>query len=92
MCLQLRKKGYEVLYVSEPIDEMTLQNIERVGEKEIADAGKEAAQDLTAEEKEEKERLSGESEELRAWLKEQADFTPPAPGEILVPLAPTVIV
>ncbi len=30
---------YEVLYVSEPIDEMTLQNIEKFADKEIIDAG-----------------------------------------------------
>jgi hypothetical protein len=29
----LKQKGHEVLYVSEPIDEMTLQNIEKFSEK-----------------------------------------------------------
>lgn len=32
---RLKKKGYEVLYVSEPIDEMTLQNIEKFSDKVI---------------------------------------------------------
>ena len=36
---RLKQKGYEVLYVSEPIDEMTLQNIEKYEEVEIVDAG-----------------------------------------------------
>jgi hypothetical protein len=30
---KLKQKGHEVLYVSEPIDEMTLQNIEKFSEK-----------------------------------------------------------
>lgn len=32
---KLKQKGYEVLYVSEPIDEMTLQNIEKFSDKPI---------------------------------------------------------
>lgn len=43
---KLKQKGYEVLYVCETIDEMTLQNIEKVGEKTITDAGRESIDDL----------------------------------------------
>jgi len=32
---KLKQKGYEVIYVSEPIDEMTLQNIEKFSDKVI---------------------------------------------------------
>ena len=40
---KLKQKNYEILYVSEPIDEMTLQNIEKFADKDIVDVGKEAA-------------------------------------------------
>jgi molecular chaperone HtpG len=43
----IRKKGYEVLYISEPIDEMTLQSIEKFSGKDIMDVGRETAQDMT---------------------------------------------
>jgi heat shock protein beta len=38
----LKKKGYEVLFISEPIDEMTLQSIEKFGDKTIIDAARES--------------------------------------------------
>ena len=66
---KLKQKGYEVLYVSEPIDEMTLQNIEKYADKEILDAGKEASQDLSEEEKNEKQKMDEEYESLRTWMK-----------------------
>ena len=56
MIESLKQKGHEVLYVSEPIDEMTLQNIEKFSEKIITDAGKEVITDLSDDEKREKER------------------------------------
>jgi len=66
---KLKEKGYEVLYVSEPIDEMTLQNIEVFSEKVISDAGKEASSELTEEEKKEKEQKNEDLQELRTWMK-----------------------
>jgi HSP90 family molecular chaperone len=39
---RIKQKGYEVLYVTDPIDEMTLQSIAKVDEFPIVDAGKEA--------------------------------------------------
>ena len=48
---KLKQKGHEVLYVSEPIDEMTLQNIDKVGDKLITDVGREASFDLSDDEK-----------------------------------------
>jgi HSP90 family molecular chaperone len=63
--------GIEVLYVSEPIDEMALQNIEKFQDKEIADAGKEAsAQDLNDDEKKEKSKLETDSLDFRTWMKD----------------------
>ena len=66
---KLKQKGYEVLYVSEPLDEMTLQNIESFENKQIIDAGKEAIDDVTEEEKKEKERKNSEFEGFRTWMK-----------------------
>lgn len=66
---KLRAKGYEVIYVSEPIDEMTLQNIEKIGDKPITDVGRETNADLTEEEKSEKEKQNSDFEGLRKWMK-----------------------
>lgn len=65
----LKKKGYEVLFVCEPIDEMTLQNIEKIGEKKITDAGRESLDDLTEEEKKEKQKKNEDLEQFRNWMK-----------------------
>lgn len=67
---KLKKKGYEVILVSEPIDEMTLQNIEKYTDKTITDAGKEFNQDLSDEEKSEVTRKNDELEEFRVWMKD----------------------
>eukprot|EP01036_Dinobryon_divergens_P024372 gene24370-32817_t len=66
---KLKQKGYEVLYVSEPIDEMTLQNIEKFSDKPITDAGKESMEDLDEDEKNEKEKQNSDLEGFRTWLK-----------------------
>ena len=69
---KLKQKNYEILYVSEPIDEMTLQNIEKFADKDIVDVGKEAAGDeLSEEEKKKKEEKNTDSEEFRKWMKEK---------------------
>ena len=65
----LKKKGYEVLFVCEPIDEMTLQNIEKIGEKKITDAGRESIDDLTEEERKEKQKKNEDLEPFRNWMK-----------------------
>ena len=66
---RLKQKGYEVLYVCEPIDEMTLQNIERLGEREIRDAGRESAEDMSEEERAEKQKKNDASSGFRDWVK-----------------------
>jgi HSP90 family molecular chaperone len=59
-----------VLYVSEPIDEMTLQNIERFNGKPIIDVGKELAEDLTDDEKRSKDEANETYESMRQWMKQ----------------------
>eukprot|EP01038_Epipyxis_sp_PR26KG_P009274 gene9274-12494_t len=66
---KLRQKGYEVIYVTETIDEMTLQSIEKYSDKIITDASKESNNDLSEEEKKEKEKKNEDFEELRMWMK-----------------------
>ena len=66
---KLKEKNYEILYVSEPIDEMTLQNIEKFSDKEIVDAGKETSQSLSEDEKKEKQKANDDSEGFRQWMK-----------------------
>lgn len=66
---KIKEKGYEVLYVSEPIDEMTLQNIEKYADKTVADVGKEAAQELNDDEKNAKEQSNTDYEGVRTWMK-----------------------
>lgn len=65
----LKKKGFEVIYLTEPIDEMTLQNIEKFADKTIVDAGKEQTQDLSEEEKQEKQQKNDDFESFRTWMK-----------------------
>ena len=67
---KLKSKGYEVLYVSEPIDEMTLQNIEKFSDKQITDVGRETSVDLSDDEKKEKDQKNSDYEKLRVWMKE----------------------
>lgn len=67
---RLKQKNYEILYVSEPIDEMTLQNIVRFNDKDIVDVGKEAGQELSEDEKKEQQEKNQDSEKLRTWMKE----------------------
>ena len=67
---KLKERGYEILYVTEPIDEMTLQHIEKFADKTIVDTGKEASMDLTPEEKREKTIIDENFESLRMWFKQ----------------------
>lgn len=66
---KLKKKGYEVLYVCEPIDEMTLQNIEKYADKTITDAGREGSDELSEDEKKEKDKRNEDLEGFRDWMK-----------------------
>mmetsp|Transcript_9408 Transcript_9408/g.20815 ORF Transcript_9408/g.20815 Transcript_9408/m.20815 type:complete len:429 (+) Transcript_9408:1021-2307(+) len=66
---KLRQKGFEVIYLCEPIDEMTLQNIDKYQDKIITDAGKELNLDVTEEEKREREQKNEAIEGFRTWFK-----------------------
>ena len=66
---KIKQKGYEVLYVSEPIDEMTLQNIEKFNDKMITDIGRESSDDLSDDEKKKKEKSNNDYEDLRNYIK-----------------------
>lgn len=66
---KIKKQGYEILYVSEPIDEMTLGNIEKFADKPIVDVGRESSVELSEDEKSEKEKFSEDYEGLREWMK-----------------------
>ena len=65
---KVASRGYEVIYVSEPVDEMTLQNIEKFMDKQIVDIGKETMDDLSEEEKKEKDEKNEDFEGLRTWM------------------------
>ncbi len=67
---KIKQQGYEVLFVSDPLDEMTLSNIQKFSEKVILDVGKEFKQDLSAEEAKEKDIKNLDLESLRKWIKE----------------------
>jgi HSP90 family molecular chaperone len=58
-----------VIYLCEPIDEMTLQNVEKYNDKVITDAGKELNLDVTEEEKRERELKNEAIEDFRIWFK-----------------------
>jgi molecular chaperone HtpG len=67
---KLKKKGYEVIFVSDPLDEMYLQHIDTFGGKKIVDAAKEMPNtSQSAEEKREKDKQNEEMETLRVWMK-----------------------
>ncbi len=69
---KLKKKGYEVIFVSEPIDEMCLQYIDKYGNKQIVDSAKELPSNSneSEEEKKEKELKNEEISSLRNWIKD----------------------
>jgi HSP90 family molecular chaperone len=68
---RLKQKGYEVLYVTDPLDELTLQQISKVDEFPIMDIGKENTdlEELTEGEKKQKTSLNDEYVALRTWMK-----------------------
>jgi len=68
----LMKRGLEVLYLVEPIDEITLTNLQTYDDKPLVDVSKDEL-DLgedTAEEKKEAETTEADFKELTDWMKE----------------------
>jgi molecular chaperone HtpG len=66
---RIRSKGFEVLYVSEPVDEMTLQSMEKYGDFPITDVGKAGKDaDLSEEERRARQEQNDDLQEFRDWI------------------------
>lgn len=70
---RLLKKGYEVLYLVEPVDEYCIQSLPEYDGKKFQNVAKEGLNiDDSDKAKEQKEELEKEYEPLLTWLKETA--------------------
>lgn len=70
---RLLKKGYEVLYLTEPVDEYCVQALPEFDGKKFQNVAKEGLKlDDSEKSKERKEALEKEYEPLMKWLKEDA--------------------
>jgi HSP90 family molecular chaperone len=67
---RLRSKGYEVIYISEPVDEMCFASVGSFMNKAIVDAAKEISDSESDEEKKKKEESNEELSGLRLWIKQ----------------------
>ena len=68
---RLLKRGYEVLYLTEPVDEYTIQNLPEYDGKKFQNAAKEGLKlDDSEEAKQYKEQLDEEFKPLTEWLGE----------------------
>ena len=68
---KLVSKGYEVLYLTEPIDEVAVTNLQKFEDKELVDVSKEDLDlDKSEEDKEKEEALAKELEPFTSWLKD----------------------
>lgn len=66
---KLKTKGYEVLYMLDPVDEWVMQHVQKYGEKTILNVAKDGVDFDTEEEKKEKEKdLKSKTEELKDLL------------------------
>ncbi|CAM9196802.1 unnamed protein product [Choristocarpus tenellus] len=64
--------GYDVLFSTEPLDELTMQSIGEFEGKSLVDLGKENVElDDSEDEKTKKAEQTGETEDFREWLKNQ---------------------
>eukprot|EP00051_Salpingoeca_urceolata_P035572 m.30427 g.30427 ORF g.30427 m.30427 type:complete len:837 (-) comp9433_c0_seq1:60-2570(-) len=70
---RLLKRGYEVLYLIEPVDEYTIQNLPEFDGKKFQNVAKEGLKfgDESEAEKKAKEELEGKFEPLTKWLGEE---------------------
>ncbi|CAK0824177.1 unnamed protein product [Prorocentrum cordatum] len=69
---KMNKKGYEVLYMVDPLDEICSQSIVDFDGRKLVDINKAGLDlDKTEDEKTKFEQLTKEYEELAAWLKKQ---------------------
>jgi len=66
----LIKRGYEVLYLLEPVDEVAITNLQKFDEKTFVDVSKEEIElEETEEEKKEQEKKDVEFQDLCTWIK-----------------------
>lgn len=76
-CLEgMKKNGYEVLYMVEPLDEIAMQTLGKFGEFDVADATKEKLEEGEEEKKakeEAEERLKGTLEFMKEILGDQVE-------------------
>ena len=67
------KKGYEVLYLTEPVDEYCIQSLPEYEGKKFQNVAKEGLKlDESEQAKERKEEVEKDFEPLTKWLKDEA--------------------
>ena len=70
---RLLRKGYEVLYLTEPVDEYCIQSLPEFDGKKFQNVAKEGLKlDQSEKAKEYQEGLAKEFEPLLTWLKDEA--------------------
>ncbi len=70
---QLLKKGYEVIYLTEPVDEYCIQALPEFDGKRFQNVAKEGVKfDESDKAKEKREALEKEYEPLTTWMKDKA--------------------
>jgi len=70
---RLQKKGYEVLYLTEPVDEYCIQSLPEYEGKKFQNVAKEGLKlDESERSKERKEEMEKDMEPLTKWLKDEA--------------------
>lgn len=70
---RLLKKGYEVIYLTEPVDEYCIQALPEFDGKRFQNVAKEGIKfDESEKAKEKRESLEKEFEPLTTWLKDKA--------------------
>jgi len=80
---RLLRKGYEVLYLVEPVDEYCIQSLPEFEGKKLQNVAKEGLKlDDSETAKQRKEELEKEYEPLLTWLKDSA-LPDKVPGRIL---------
>jgi molecular chaperone HtpG len=69
-CEKIKDKGYEILYLVEPVDEFTIQALMNYDNKKFVNVNSEEADDSTEEEKKELEKLNSEAKDMFTLMKD----------------------
>ena len=69
-CEKFKDKGYEILYLVEPVDEFTIQALMNYDNKKFVNVNSEEADDSTEEEKKELEKLNNEAKDMFTLMKD----------------------